>query len=206
MVLLLTSVLYLEYWPRGQWFSTCIPIYKCASVTLVCLPSSCLLQCYIISASLHGLCVYTNKCGVRRKSCINVNCHSACTLCECPEKCQRERDTHTVGAFFYILLLIRLWVTVAADEAEQYSPQPHLPAPSGESWGIPMPDGLCNPTSMVWVCYVPRLSQHREAPWSVACSPTLYKLHRLSPRTRHTVEVLVSSVMMLLVTAQCLWP
>lgn len=36
-----------------------------------------------------------------------------------------------------------------------------------------MPDGLCNPTSMVWVCYSPRLPQHREAPWSVSFSSIL---------------------------------
>lgn len=95
-------------------------VYKSALVPLICPPSSFLLQCYIISASLHGLCVYTNKCGGRRKSCLNVNCHSGCTLCEClqsPQKMpKRKRHPHPhTDTFVYILLLIRLWVTVAAN-------------------------------------------------------------------------------------------
>lgn len=73
----------------------------------VCFPSFCLLQYYIISAFLHGLCVYMNKCGGRRSSCLNVNCHSACTLCgflqppqEMPERRRQITHTHSILPHF----------------------------------------------------------------------------------------------------------
>lgn len=77
------GLLYLEILTEGPmifelYTNICL---KMCSFSSICSPSFCLLQYYIISASQNILCVYMNKHEGRRKSCFNVNCHSACTLC-----------------------------------------------------------------------------------------------------------------------------